>query len=129
MKLQITTLEQSKRLLDIGLPKDSADCFIHISECVKYNFVEKRDEIYKKCEYGVIGGSGIFGNELPALLRLSDGTPEYLPCWSAGRLIDIWETITPFKFKRGKGTLLEDIITKIEASIKYNGMDFSKLEN
>lgn len=132
-KLQnnFTTHEQSKRLLELGLPANSADCYIHISECVKYNFNEKHEEIYKKYEYGVIGGSGIFGSEIPALLHLSDGSPEYLPCWSAGRLIELirfcTEGIDIYLYDSERPNMVMCLVKCIEENI--SNFDFSKLED
>lgn len=126
-----TTIEQSKRLLELGVPADSADCYIQISECVKYNFDKKHEEIYKKCEYGVIGGSGIFGSEIPARLYLSDGSPEYLPCWSIGRLIEIYVKAKGLDYMSiditPNSNLIEELIYKYKMSLGI--MDFSKLEN
>lgn len=137
LQSNFTTPEQSKRLLELGVPAYSADCYIHISECVMYNLVEKREETYKKCEYGVIGGSGIFGKEIPARLHLPDNTPEYLPCWSVGRLIEIMGLCYDFEFpSQGaiqiyktdieKGSVIDILISDIERFI--NKIDFSKLE-
>lgn len=77
-----TTPEQSKRLLALGLPADSADCFTaNPMEClppIEYLaiFVIDRDETYtqcidKLCEDGFVKHS------------------DYLPCWSVGRLMEI----------------------------------------
>lgn len=86
MKLQnhYTTPEQSRRLLELGLPADSADCFTaNPMECLSpiddlTIFVIDRDETYMqridkicKNEYGNVKHS------------------DYLPCWSVGRLIEI----------------------------------------
>jgi len=137
-----TTPEQAKRLLELGVPVDSADYYVHISECTKYNFDEKHEETYKKCEYGVIGGSGIFGNEIPARLHLSDGSPEYLPCWSVGRLMEIAhicsgstlsykeeaEELEKFKEEHKCETLIEAVILCIKDAISIGRLDFSKLD-
>lgn len=127
-----TTPEQSKRLLELGVPADSADCYIQISECIKYNFDEKHEEIYKKYEYGIIGGSGIFGSELPALLRLSDGSPEYLPCWSVGRLINIYVYLSSHEYVslifKKTFTPMDKILDKFEKDAKNSILDFSKLD-
>lgn len=125
-KLQnnFTTPEQSKRLLELGIPANSADCYIHISECIIH------EEIYKKCEYGIIEGSGIFGNEIPALLRLPDGSPEYLPCWSVGRLMEIYDICVI----EGAGswanyTARLNYMNYLVACFETSKFDFSKLED
>ena len=105
-KLQnnFTTHEQSKRLLELGLPASSADCF-----------------------YGAIG----FGNGYDKLPNICGGAKFLgtidMPCWSVGRLIEIyctcrectWEYIT-------NNPPIEDILCDIELYIEE--MDFSKLE-
>lgn len=67
-KLQncFTTPEQSKRLLEIGVPADSADCYLYnVREYGWRSFI--RQPYYN--ENVLCGGS--------------------IPCWSVGRLIEI----------------------------------------
>ena len=75
-KLQnnFTTPEQSKRLLELGLPADSADCYLNGDSVIVLNgrtFQENYDEDLDL-----------------AKLNLME-FPHYLPCWSVGRLIEI----------------------------------------
>lgn len=113
-KLQnnFTTPEQSKRLLELGLPADSADCYLLRTIMKGDTFIVEvlHDELYSKKDK--------FTNIL-----------EYLPCWSVGRLIEIYCILTNAKeFKMYTiGTLVEEIIYLLNA-IKINGADFSKLE-
>ena len=109
-----TTSEQSKKLLELGVPADSADCY------------------YKSWNT----------DNLPRLLfftdTYSDMLEEYakeyhnifMPCWSTGRLIDIYEYCTDEKFQRESSVcnLMADCIRSIQLAIKENRFDLSKLE-
>ena len=70
-----TTPEQSKRLLESGIPADSADCYLLRTRTKGDTFIVEvlHDELYSKKDK--------FTNIL-----------EYLPCWSVGRLIEIYLT-------------------------------------
>ena len=76
-KLQnnFTTPAQSKRLLELGVPADSADCYLLRTHTKGDTFIVEvlHDELYSKKDK--------FTNVL-----------EYLPCWSVGRLIEIYLT-------------------------------------
>lgn len=137
-KLQnnFTTPEQSKRLLELGVPSDSADCVLENLNTEENNFqseyytrwiIEKRhvkEDIF--CERN----EGIF-----------------LPCWSVGRLMEIlshcynWDEYLDVKFIGGslwiprythKDNYLRGavgfIVREIENAIMTNNIDFSKLE-
>ncbi len=72
MKLQnnYTTPEQSQRLLDLGIPVKSADCYYMIISGKIDNQIEvicDLDTLRANCDY----------------LR------DYFPCWSVGRLMEI----------------------------------------
>ena len=109
-----TTPEQSKRLLELGVPADSVDCFY----------------------------SNILGNWYLDIIPqhknytcISNGMDDlYLPCWSVGRLIEIYllcveegENITPnvIFFKGDNKSLIENLIEWFETE----SIDFSKLED
>ena len=136
-----TTPEQSKRLLALGLPADSADCFtVNPKEYLSpiddlVIFVLKRDETYTQhidrlCKYG------------PGYLKHS----EYLPCWSVGRLMEIeltcrehsdgyvprlqvlFDTTGTTGIDRlGSVKLMENLISYMEKGLFRH--DFSKLED
>lgn len=112
-KLQnnFTTPEQSKRLLELGVPADSADCYLLRTHTKGDTFIVEvlYDELYSKKDK--------FTNML-----------EYLPCWSVGRLIDIYEICFGgyFNSRYFGHTLMEDVLLKIEEQI--DSIDFSKLE-
>ena len=109
-----TTPEQSKRLLELGVPADSADCM---------NFGNA--DIFQ------IPFQRPFSEHLE--LHVQDGLRKmYTPCWSVGRLMEIfdiccedrlvddWEQfdeISPFNY-------IDYIIVRFEDNI----MNFSKLE-
>ena len=114
-KLQnnFTTPEQSKRLLELGVPMDSADCYytnddtpiIHPCGNLKNRYYI--DEQYRKT---------------------------YIPCWSVGRLIEIYKIVA---LRKEIDTLFEeiaysskDLIQIIIYMIEENLLviDFSRLE-
>ena len=117
-KLQnnFTTPEQSKRLLELGVPADSADCYRRMSERSLSRLYERWTdaELHKK-----------FFTHIP----------DVTPCWSAGRLMEIYtncyqpdndleESLT---FTRNQDYI--DVLMKVyEEGVKYGDLDFSKLE-
>ena len=111
-KLQnnFTTPEQSKRLLELGVPADSADCY------------------YDK--YRILPLLLFNGDTMQDLLDANEpeDPDEYLPCWSVGRLIEIYEICSGEKFERADDGL--DIMQDAFETILYlrNTLDFSKLE-
>lgn len=115
LQCNFTTPEQSKRLLELGVPADSADLFYSKFECET------------------------FGN-IPTLCydkKYSDIVPDgyekdYLPCWSVGRLIEIYHICVgpgcSFTFHVCFPNLMNEIIYKI-AEAKSNGwLKLEKLE-
>ena len=125
VKLQnnFTTMEQSKRLLELGVPADSADCYLLRTHTKGDTFIVEvlHDELYSKKDK--------FTNVL-----------EYLPCWSVGRLIEIYltcalechpyddfytETPSLHLIAFEKDRLIDEII-----EIMFDDtMDFAKLED
>lgn len=128
-----TTSEQSKRLLELGVPADSADCFYRNWDCLlehpstdtsKYIHVRKTRIEQEACYMRFAGN---------------------LPCWSVGRLIEIYELCSGKKYERKSArlvkegnvsvmkeiTIIEDVIGDIiNARLYiYPHIDFSKLEN
>lgn len=112
-----TTPEQSKRLLALGVLADSADC---VYDCA------------------LIGGEkyyslSILEDELFSVYKRiwEDPCTDIIPCWSAGRLIVIYELCNAKEFIRDVGTsLMEDILSAINGAINdtTEQWDFSKLE-
>lgn len=119
MQSNFTTTEQSKRLLELGVPEWTAD--------LRYRICKANDSI--------------LGN--PYLTKGKKYTGSHfnssLPCWSVGRLIEILEIIldSPWSDRQllgEQGTLLERVVSDFEDVVKYkeifkdNRIDFSKLE-
>lgn len=114
MKLQnnFTTLEQIKRLLELGVPADSADFYfdrdeVEIDEVVQPYFI-------------------------PFNRKFSNYDERfYIPCWSVGRLIEIFNICANGYFTYIKTTddmpLIKQVLSRYEHECKIVGMDFSKL--
>lgn len=108
-----TTPEQSKRLLELGVPADSADCYLLRTHTQGDTFLPKilHGETYSELDK--------FTNML-----------EYLPCWSVGRLQQIYAicfTGEPFKMWYDDNFFIpENVIGGIEA--RKEELDFSKLK-
>ena len=110
-----TTPEQSQRLLELGVPADSADC---IYPCYKQEGYGDKLFMY-----------GHINIKHPAGSR-----PKYfIPCWSVGRLIEIYVYLTSYEYVslifKKTFTPIDEILDKIEKDIKNGMLDFSKLEN
>lgn len=109
-KLQsdFTTIEQSKRLLELGVPADSADCYY--------------------TAYGLISVIMPCVNDKPFLYEVG-----CTPCWSVGRLIEIIKICSKPK---EQATISEellycrDLVGMLVFILEGNRsvIDFSKLE-
>ena len=122
-KLQnnFTISEQSKRLLELGVPADSADCYLLRTRTKGDTFIVEvlHDELYSKKDK--------FTNML-----------EYLPCWSVGRLMEIFEICDtmPGETKSNmccipsikRMSYVEYIVKCFAKAIEMKILDFSKLE-
>lgn len=124
-----TTLEQSKRLLELGVPANSADLLYH--EGTRLNLERgmflSTLEGYENFDKAVIGFRKY----------LSDKDMKVVPCWSAGRLIEIIrECATDFDVRK---ILIEtlvfpatdnvDVLVRLMTADEFkNDLDFSKLE-
>jgi hypothetical protein len=118
-KLQnnFTTPEQSKRLLELGVPAGSADCY-YTQEEIEGNMFWF--DLHIKREY-----------QPHTSLHASIIWGEILPCWSAGRLIEIsklcYVSLCEHDyFIRQKDCNTDFLIKMFELGIDI--MDFSKLE-
>lgn len=105
-----TTPEQSKRLLELGLPADSADCYISYNE--------------DKDEYPNDFRMGIRQNEVETDPHFVE---HELPCWSVGRLIEIY-FICSFQSEILIDYTTEDLVDYLVSLFESVAMDFSKLE-
>lgn len=116
-----TTPEQSKRLLELGVPPDSADCYLNGNSIIMLNGKTFQENYNEDLDL--------------ARLHLME-YPHYLPCWSVGRLIEMWEICVGVNFDRWSRNgvllpLIEDCIGHIEFALNpYTEVefDFSKLE-
>lgn len=119
MELQnnFTTPEQSKRLLELGVPADSADCFYEALRGKNY------DE----------SGSWAGWKSRPVVITYS--IPDWSkhsdwPCWSVGRMIELHELLFPeidnFVIEKNDIPLIERMVRYFE--ICKEEIDFSKLE-
>ena len=109
-KLQrdFTTPEQSKRLLELGVPADSANYY-----------------------YGKDGKIHYIDGKIPCSLLWADGL---VPCWSVGRLMEIYALCCPTDIDADiwladSDTYLNSMIAKFELAFEDSLLDFSKLED
>lgn len=119
-----TSLEQSERLLQLGVPAESADCFY-------------RRHLHNKDEYF----EGPFVLPVEQTIVTYCGTDEdsysteiYAPCWSVGRLIEIAELMVGSDTWQDyqqpsivKPTLVERAVCTIEKLCNLIKFDFEKL--
>ena len=116
-KLQnnFTTPEQSKRLLELGVPADSADC-VHTYLGIK---MLPENIVYSQYDWMVADGD------------------HRTPCWSVGRLIEISLKCSTLPSRQvvfsrfgenDEYPIVNFIIEVLRSSIITNHCDFSKLE-
>lgn len=107
-----TTPEQSKRLLELGVPADSADC----------------------C-YSCYSDGTVLNKEAPDIIpfdycREKEKWLNDIPCWSVGRLIEIFIICTPYvEIRLRLRLIIEQLIASYEDVKKQGLIDFSKLED
>lgn len=117
LKNNFTTPEQSKRLLKLGVPADSADLCYRF-----YTNLDGRTAMWDT-------PSVIAENQhIEWSHKLTSGDMAYIPCWSVGRLIEIFIICTPYVEIRLCTRLIEQIVASYEDVIKQGMIDFSKLE-
>lgn len=133
-KLQqnFTTIAQSNRLLELGLPVDSADCFM------RTNSISFSPSFLPTANSSIICKKDVLYTDFCASLEMCDIS--CIPIWSAGRLIEIMLICgignkVPNEFYINKyslvNSLVENIISRLEriADLSVNDIDFSKLED
>ena len=126
MKNNFTTFEQSKRLIELGVPVDSADCVGYI--------VDKSDifnEYFQKGETRITAINPRHTYTQVTTLKCGEvWLDEPFPCWSVGRLIDIINNSTKLGYLvlYSSDILIERLIKVIENHSEFNEIDFSKLE-
>lgn len=118
-----TTPEQSKRLLELGVPADSADCYY-----------EKNASLSGEWEYEPCIGECVAIKQ--NLFSYRNGY--IIPCWSVGRLVEIickvrthyiGDSHLVFNFKDGAlDNMTEAFVKTLECDYNDGCIDFSKLE-
>lgn len=114
-KLQnnFTTIKQSKRLLELGIPAWTADCNY-------YNVLDRHPKI------SYIDADRDYKWNLE-----SEYTPK--PCWSVGRLIEIYHICVgggcSFTFHVCFQNIMHEVIYKLEEANRNGWLDLSKLED
>ena len=107
MNNNYTTTEQSDRLINAGVPASSADCYF-------YTKADKQPKILTTDKFDWL--------ESP-----------YIPCWSVGRLIEIFDACYVGEEEYRDTNLnfnchsVEDMVHMINYRYKLNDIDFSKL--
>jgi hypothetical protein len=114
-KLQnnFTTPEQSKRLLELGVPADSADCYYGLYKDLN---VRRLGQLESNFFYK---GDGICDT--------------FLPCWSVGRLMEIYdicvENTESWPVVKQDISYVINTIVAIDYAVKEGRIDFSKLND
>lgn len=111
-----TTPEQSKRLLELGVPADSADMHYH-QECVRMRYGKEEFDYFIR--YG-----------RPDTHKYSTD----IPCWTSGRLMEIiGKTRVDMHSAAFVATPVSDMllqaIGRLESLVLNRNLDFSKLED
>ena len=119
-KNNFTTREQSEKLLGLGIPADSADCFFYLYT----NDSDNPHILYKKLSETQADYDSPFSS-IKAVLY---------PCWSVGRLIEIWLLCNNAQFSvpltfcidRQTKNIVSSLIKMLEKQ-KNDGAKFSEL--
>ena len=118
LETHFTTTEQSERLLALGLPADTADCYYEMAYRPILQLLPE----------------GISFSQLPQYIDDEDGDTDEIPCWSVGRLIEIAEIMVGSDTwqdyqqpSKEKPTLAERAVCTIENLCNLLKFDFSKL--
>lgn len=109
-----TTPDQSKKLLALGVPEDSADCYLVRTNIKGDTFIVE-----------------VFHDELYSWKDKYENILEYLPCWSVGRLMEIFEICTGLVWQNEiiEGyTKIDMLLEDFEDVEQKYAFDFSKLE-
>ena len=127
MRNTFTTFEQSKILIELGVPVDSADCVGYIID----KSIDICNEYFQKGEtrITVINPRHTY-TQVTTLKPGETWLDEPFPCWSVGRLIDIINNSTKLGYLvlYSSDILIERLIKVIENHSNSNEIDFSKLE-
>ena len=134
-----TNPEQSKRLLYLGVPADSADCVYYVKDkCAPIEIIPPGNRDTPHTFSTLANGyNDVFYPENPSLFEWDNAS--VLPCWSVGRLIEISLICgigdkVPNELYINKyslvDSLVENIISRLErvADLSVKDIDFSKME-
>ena len=119
MDKNFTTIEQSKKLLELGITANSADCY----------WEQCSDSLIGDWEYKCfVGKSSSIKNNL-----FSFRNGYTVPCWSLGNLIKIYISCIGSIFLDSsrfveKESLVDIIISIFEQKIQEDQFNFTKLE-
>lgn len=122
-----TTPKQSKRLLELGVPKDSADCIAHIVD----NSIDLHEDFFLKgdARISVINQRHTY-TKVTTLEDNEAWLDEPYPCWSVGRLIELYMKARGLDFMyfriMSDANMIDSIVRMFVES--QNEIDFSKLE-
>lgn len=114
LQSNFTTPEQAKRLLELGVPENTADCFY-------YDWAWFPEFEHYGKQINVINWNDF--NEENRLREV-----KVFPCWTVGRLIEIYCTIIgrPKVVLYSTDIYTEAMVGLIDAAVQ-RGFDFSKL--
>ena len=107
-----TTPAQSRKLMELGIPDWTADCYYYEEGSIaddSYPAVVPFDELYEDSSTETMFSSYVC-----------------LPCWSVGRLIEIYATCTDCSLF--ELPLEDSLIETLIDGIEWNRLDFSKLD-
>ena len=138
MEKQFTNPKQSERLLELRIPKDTADFCMTCSSELPCDWREHRTMF----EEGTTRPWFVFRSLLESRTYSQQeeiwnknarvSREPILPSWSFGRLVEIYEKCTGKTYKHDRTkSLMEDIVDKIEWSINFaifHRFRFSKLK-
>lgn len=126
-----TTPEQSKRLLELGVPADSANyCYYVKDKCAPVEIIPpgNRNTPHTFSTY-TKGYNDVFYPENPSLFEWDN--VDVLPSWSVGRLIEIYVIArgvdtSYLPIERGED-MVKYLVRLYEEKVK--DLDFSRLED
>ena len=119
LQINFTTPEQSKRLLELGVPEDSADCYYYYWAWYGEEYQNKHPSP-QICYTDSMPGERIYHFS------------SIYPCWSVGRLMEIYNIclLEPYPYYPRFGRYENMINIMIDAFVFSQGdFDFSKLED
>lgn len=121
-----TTENQSKRLLNAGLPANSADCYFGL---LSKNPLSDNNEYFPR---EIIIRQNI-KQISPDFFETRIGKEEFLPCWSFGKLMNILgKCFVPqysYLYEITDCYDCEMLVDEIISRSEVNQLDFNKLKN